>query len=582
MSCHLCPSSTHHVRVRIRRACSRYSAAAVFLVFLCAVASPLRAQNLERIGSAEGVHLGGTISAGLAFYGVDGRPATREATSWIIRGNPTLQLYGMTLPFSFTLTEQSRDFRQPLNRFGASPYYRWATFHMGYRSLTWSRYTLAGHSMLGAGVELAPGPVRVGFFSGRLSRAIEPDSTAGAGVIQAVYKRTGYAMRIGAGDKDRQASLVVLHGKDDAGSLNITASGATALPEENLVVGLVAHAMIVPRLSLDFEWARSAYTDNTESAGEGDYEGALLKLFGFLMDHRRTTREANAIDGALAWKDAWGDVKLRFERIDPGYRSMGAYYFNNDLQKITIEPTVSVFGRKLRAAASLGLQHDNLSDNKDVQTNRVVGSARVDWMPLPQYTAGVSYSNYSIDQKAGRSPLDSTSTKISQATNNVGVTQTLSLVRERTAHNISLVWSLQDMQDKTENGVIDQSYTSSQLNAVYMFTWVPWGVGLTGGFNRSVFDVTSGKTKVVGPLFGANVALWRHRVTLGATVTLSTTSVGGTDTNDTNTFQVVASLKQGRRHRVTARFYVHDNNAKTAGATSYTETRGEVSYAVVF
>ncbi len=558
------------------------SFAVAVLGTLSLLAAPLKAQNLEELGHAPALKVHGTISAGLASYSVDGRTASREPNSWVLRGNPTLELYGWTVPLNFTLSEQNRDFRQPLNRFGASPYYRWATLHVGYRSLSWSRFTLAGHSILGGGFELAPGGLQVGFISGRLRRAIEPDSTATAGVVQPVYKRNGYAMRIGASNEKDSASLVVLHGKDDENSLDITPSAVNALPEENLAVSLVTKALLTPRLSFSFEWAQSAYTDNTNSPLDGSYQGPLLKAFGFLMDHRESTTESNAIDAALHWKDQWGGAKLRFERIDPKYRSMGAYYFNNDLQKITIEPTVIAFKRKLRGSASLGLQRDNLSDNKDLQTNRVIGSTRLDWTPLPQYSAGVSYSNYSIDQKAGRSQIDSTSTKIAQATNNIGVTQTLSLVRDRAAHNLSLVWSLQDMQDKTKNGLVDQSYTSSQLNAAYVFTWIPWNLSLTGGFNRSVYDLSTSKTKVAGPLVGANLALMQHKLTLGASLAMSTTSVDGTDTDDTNTFQLNASLREGKRQRVTARFYVHDNTAKSSGATSYTERRGEVSYAVSF
>jgi hypothetical protein len=74
----------------------------------------------------------------------------------------------------------------------------------------------------------------------------------------------------------------------------------------------------------------------------------------------------------------------------------------------------------------------------------------------------------------------------------------------------------------------------------------------------------------------------RHKLTLGASLAMSTTSVDGTDTDDTNTLQLNASLREGKRQRVTARFYVHDNTAKSSGATSYTERRGEVSYAVSF
>jgi len=38
-----------------------------------------------------------------------------------------------------------------------SPYYKWITIHVGYRNINYSQFTLAGHTILGAGIELHPG-----------------------------------------------------------------------------------------------------------------------------------------------------------------------------------------------------------------------------------------------------------------------------------------------------------------------------------------------------------------------------------------------------------------------------------------
>jgi len=81
---------------------------------------------------------------------------------WYLQGSPVITVYGIVLPFSFRLSEQQRDFRQPFNQFGVSPYYKWAKLHLGYRSHNWSTYALAGHSITGVGLELTPGKFQVG------------------------------------------------------------------------------------------------------------------------------------------------------------------------------------------------------------------------------------------------------------------------------------------------------------------------------------------------------------------------------------------------------------------------------------
>jgi hypothetical protein len=300
------------------------------------------------------------------------------------------------------------------------------------------------------------------------------------------------------------------------------------------------------------------------------------------MEKRASTRETQAVQAGAAWTDAWGGVGLVYKRIDPGYRSQGAYYFNNDLENVTIEPRVKLARGRVRVAGSLGFQHDNLKDAKDLQTTRTIGSARLDWTPSSLYTANLAYSNYSLDQKAGRSPLDSTSTKIAQSTSNVSVTQALTVVGARTVHGALLLWSRQDMEDRTTGGNLDASYTADQVNASYTFTWVPWGLGLTAGYNRSTYDADAANTAVAGPTLGANLAFWQHKASVGVSGALSNTSVDDLATVRTTVLQVQGALRPQRRHRFTVRFSVHHDEARSAGATTSTETRGEIGYAYTF
>ena len=79
-----------------------------------------------------------------------------------------------------------------------SPYYKWITIHAGYRNINYSQFTLAGHTFLGAGVELHPGIFRFGFISGRFNRAIKADTSLKS-FQPYTYSNRGIAAKIGLG-----------------------------------------------------------------------------------------------------------------------------------------------------------------------------------------------------------------------------------------------------------------------------------------------------------------------------------------------------------------------------------------------
>ncbi|HLL95708.1 MAG TPA: hypothetical protein VK404_12060 [Spirosoma sp.] len=140
---------------------------------------PTYAQDLSTLGKQKPVTLNGGLSVRTIFYSAKGIEARRQPFSYVVTGAPVLSLYGWSVPVSFVFSEQERSFRQPFNQFGMSPTYKWVTLHAGYRNLSFSPYTLAGHTILGGGVELTPGIFRFGFVYGRLNRATAVDTTSG-------------------------------------------------------------------------------------------------------------------------------------------------------------------------------------------------------------------------------------------------------------------------------------------------------------------------------------------------------------------------------------------------------------------
>ncbi|MBZ0268135.1 hypothetical protein K8I85_08260 [bacterium] len=540
------------------------------------------AQDLGTLGSTEPLRVSGTLSASYSAYDAKDRPPSRESSSWLLQGSPTVTLYGVVLPFRFTVTEQDREFRQPLNRIGVSPRYRWATAHLGYRNLSWSPYSLAGHSVLGGGIELSPRGYRAGLIRGRLRRAIEADSTAEAGSIQPVFRRDVTAFRLGWGTGIVDVDLVGLTAHDDAGTVDAAGIPSTLRPAENGVVSVSAGVRLHERVSAHVEVAQSAYTGDWDTPSEGDLGMTLLGLFGSMKKHESTV-EAQAVEASITWTEPLGGLGVRWRRIDPGYRSMGAYYFHDDVENFTLEPELNLASGMVRLSGSLGLQHDNVDEDKEVQTDRTIGSAQLEFAPGTRYRANATFSNYDIDQKAGTSPLDSTGAVVSQATREVGLTQTVTLPGARYSHNVMLMLNRAHLDDRSSlTGLLDNSYTSTMAAGSYVLSVTPLGLSGSIGYSRGRFDLTAGETVAQGPQCGLSKSFLRGKANAGVTASLRSTSLDGDEQIRTTTLLANASVRPARRHRIHLRVSLQDNEAKSAAASSSRETRSEVGYAYTF
>ena len=128
-------------------------------------------QDLSTIKNEKPFAISGRIDARTIMYSSSGIDGRRSPFTYILSGAPTLSFYGITVPITFTISEQERNFSQPFNQIGLSPTYKWLTLHGGYRNVRFSPYTLAGHTVLGGGAELRPGKWEIGFMTGRLNRS---------------------------------------------------------------------------------------------------------------------------------------------------------------------------------------------------------------------------------------------------------------------------------------------------------------------------------------------------------------------------------------------------------------------------
>ena len=98
----------------------------IFLVCCCHAS----AQDLSQLGNQKPFGLSGNLTGQYTFFSSTGQEYMKPG-SWTISGNPVVSIYGVLLPFSFTVSEKERSFRQPFNQFGVSPEYKWVKLHLG-------------------------------------------------------------------------------------------------------------------------------------------------------------------------------------------------------------------------------------------------------------------------------------------------------------------------------------------------------------------------------------------------------------------------------------------------------------------
>jgi hypothetical protein len=543
-----------------------------------------RGQDVEGIGQQEPIKLSGMLAANISFFDAQGRPSNREKFTWYLTGNPTLEIYGITLPFSFTVSEQQRAFRQPFNQFGVSPYYRWATAHIGYRNVVFSPFTLGGHTIAGGGIELTPGNFRFGFMHGRLLKAVKAiGNPEGSFVATPSFRRKGTAVKVGYGTEQNFVDLVLFHGEDDAGSIEVDSLSAGLTPAENLVAGIYTKQRFLKNFAFEFEFAQSLYTKNTNLAEPDSLEDDFLvaPFASLLKEKNISTSHSTAIDGAIAYGKEFFNVRLRFRQIDPNYQSMGAYFFQNDIRNVTIEPSVTLFNSALQINASFGYQTDNVDDRRASTTKRKIGSAVISGRIGDRYTGNLTYSNYDIGQAAGTVELD-TLIEVSQTTQSWGMVHNLMFQGESLHHNIMASYNFQSLNDRNPGTAVYSEYDNTTFMASYFVLFVGLRLNISGSYTHTIFEMPSRETVIRGPTVSVSQSYFNHALNVSVSYASLAQAIDDAAHQTINRLMLNTSYRPARRHRISLRFYLNQSANEAENVKPFRETKGDIGYAYTF
>ena len=253
-----------------------------------------------------------------------------------------------------------------------------------------------------------------------------------------------------------------------------------------------------------------------------------------------------------------------YKRVEPDYRSLGTYFFNNDLENYTLNLGFGLFNDKVKINATTGIQRNNLFDEKATQLSRNISSLYVNYLHR-SLNLGFHYSNYSSEVSFTLNPdLDSLNAII--VTQSLGLNGNYSIVNDsRDRHILSFSFALQDVTDDVEE--VNRSAESKMINTIFSYRYLPdqsvWKFRGLINYNRN--ELNNLLINRLGLGFGVDRELVENKLSASLS-SIFYNSTGENIDNQTLNLKFSLPYKIDRNRRLNFRLlYLHrlNNNPNT-------------------
>ncbi|HYF70455.1 MAG TPA: hypothetical protein VD884_20100, partial [Ohtaekwangia sp.] len=524
----------------------------------------------------------------------DGMEMRRDPFNWFLTGNVNIKLFGYDAPLSFSYSNANRSFSQPFNQFSFQPHYKWIKTYIGYNSMTFSNYTLAGHVFLGGGVDLSPGKWKISAMAGRLRKAVPFDVNDSLQHFNASYKRMGYGLKLGYEDNGDRIAFSIFTARDEKNSIPFVYPESDLTPMQNVAISIAGRKTFLKRFFVDAEYAISAINKDTRLNESGDtLETKSNNLLHGILPENSTSRYYDALNASLGYQGNWFSVQVKYERIAPEYQTLGAYFFNNDLRNITVAPSVRLFDNTLNLTANVGIQQNNLDDTRASTTERKVGSISANYAPNERWNFVMDYSNFTSYTNIKpqpdpffQNPLDTLNFfQVSQTLNHTIIR---SLGSQEKPQNIMLNASYQKVSDKASYEGGDHGSDFFSINVSYNYSVVPKNLTLSVAGNWYENNAGGLRSTYWGPTLGLTKAFYEKTLRTSLATSYNETSGDVSSSPVLNnrlslTFSPKSKKKSGNTpHNFSAGVNLLKRMKSLENAPAYTETTATVNYSYSF
>ena len=536
---------------------------------------PSYAQNIEEVlafRKKTPLKISGSISARTTLFSSQPSEA-RQSFTYQLTGAVNLSLYELlNIPLSFNLNNYGANFSYPSlpNRLSLHPSYKWAKAHIGDVSMSFGPYTLNGHQFTGLGVELSPGRWQVSAMAGRLLKRVDADPNIPS--LQVGYERWGYGLKTRYEGSTFALGGTVFAARDRDGRISFDIDALGIYPKGNIALGIEGSLSLIKDLKLSLEYGLSRMQQDLRSAEVSYY---------------------HALKADVSYSFVGNTLGVGYERIDPGYATLGAYYFNNDYENLTLNYSRSFFDSKLSLALSGGLQRDDLMGQKQEHNKRFVGSAQVGFTPSEALSASVSLSSFqsyrnlksSFDYINARTPYDNLDTlQFTQLSHSLDADISWRLKQsEAQTQTLSATLSYQEAADRQGRYIQPGQLTRfMNLGTSYSLDLSALDLTLTGGFNVSNNYADRKAVLTLGPSLSLAKRFLKKQLSTGLSLFYNETQEAGHRLAQVYNLRATAGYRFWGKHGLNASVAYQERKLRHAVSSPRSSFTSELSYSYSF
>jgi hypothetical protein len=327
--------------------------------------------ELSMLTKKEPVIIHGSTGASLDFHLSNESFASQPPFDWNLHGIYSLQIYGIDLPFSFSIDPFSQRHTHPFTHFGITPSYKWAKVHLGISNIQLSDVSGTGQGFNGIGIELTPEMFRFSAFYGQLDLAGINDTSFNQSE-RPKYSGVGYGVKLGFGSFDNYIDLSYFQGMNDRLSL----IDKSLNPFVNEVIAMDFKVRLLKVASLSGSFAISGST-NGHPAEENDQKspGKPYSISrGIFSTYTSSNIPVWALESAFSIDLKNFRSLISYSNIRSDFRSIGTPGKLNHGQTISLASGFSLIQGKLNINTLIQQQSNDENRESAGDLNAFFGS----------------------------------------------------------------------------------------------------------------------------------------------------------------------------------------------------------------
>ena len=498
----------------------------LFLVIICTMITAVDFAVAQRSSFWDDTDLvpfqkGGSIGLNFSSYTASGIENRRAPGVLQTFANLNFSAFGLRSGFNLNYSTDESGLRQNMNKVAYRASWRWLTIQAGDVNAQLSDYGLNGTTIRGGYVRAQPGNFLLELTGGRSRRVVRPSLQSG--FREPAFEQWALGGKVGVGrTAGSYFHLSTFYAKDEVASLQDQL--VTIKPQENLTITPDFRVDLWKgKFSLESQVTVSAFTRDLNSSPISSSK--IPGIVTFIYEPTVSTRLNYAGEASASFQSNPFDLTLGYERIQPGFISLGRGRIRNDQETISLSPTARFFQNRLSVQSDVTLSRDNLLGNRlqTQSTTNIVTSMQMLFTQMFNLTASYNLllNDVEIDAVEG---ADQNLGGQSQSSHNFMLQPNFTIAGEDYIHNISMSGGyLRVGSNASGNPEIQSlSYLSESYTGLlsYAITF-PAGLTVNSSGNYLTNQSDAGDIVNYGVNLGTSYAFFNRELTLSANVGLN-------------------------------------------------------------